>query len=68
VGRIVSVSLVIRMFIFLAAAGFLSAVGMPILDTVWGALLVGLAVIAFIAGVLNYYLHARTRWPFRRDS
>ena len=58
---------VIRMFLFLASAGILSAVGMRMIDTALGKVLVGLAVAAFIAGTLNYYLHARTRWPFRRD-
>ncbi|MGJ8535821.1 MAG: hypothetical protein ACSHW2_01580 [Parasphingopyxis sp.] len=58
---------VVRMFLFLAVAGVLSAVGMPRTDTVLGVLLVVLSAGAFIMGVVNYYLHARTRWPFRRD-
>ncbi|RED17396.1 hypothetical protein [Parasphingopyxis lamellibrachiae] len=58
---------VIRMFLCLAAAGILSAVGMPRIDTLSGMLLVALSVGAFILGIVNYYLHARTRWPFRRD-
>jgi predicted membrane channel-forming protein YqfA (hemolysin III family) len=57
----------IRMFFCLAAAGILSAVGMPRIDTILGMSLVALSVIAFAAGIVNYYLHARTRWPFRRD-
>lgn len=57
---------VIRMFLCLAAAGILSAVGMPRIDTMLGMLLVALAMVAFAVGIVNYYLYARTRWPFRR--
>ena len=60
-------SFVVRMFIFLTAAGILSAVGMRMIDTVLGMFIVALALAAFIAGVVNFYWHARTRWPFRRD-
>ena len=60
-------SFVVRMFIFLAAAGILSAVGMRMLDTFLGMFIVALALVAFVAGVVNFYWHARTRWPFRRD-
>jgi len=58
---------VIRMFLCLAAAGILSAVGMPMFDTALGMLLVALSMAAFVTGIVNYYLYARTRWPFRRD-
>jgi len=58
---------VIRMFLCLAAAGVMSAVGMPMLDTILGKVLVALGVVAFIAGTVNFYWHARTRWPFRRN-
>ncbi len=58
---------VIWMFLFLAAGGVLASLSFRLSNPVLTAIMLAAAILCMILGAYNYWRHARTRWPFRKD-
>ncbi|NNC71697.1 MAG: hypothetical protein HKN78_02360 [Sphingomonadaceae bacterium] len=59
---------VIWMFLFLAAGGILASLSFRVASPVLSTVMLAAAAICMVLGMYNFYLHARTRWPFRKDG